>query len=316
MLWRRGKDKFSQFRAVSLPGEVGSVSLPAHFVTEMEDDQTLLAYPPGEDTVALRFSSISVFKKGSDENPAEKYVKEKAAEEGVSCTEIADKSVLSHEEEESEQDGVPLVVRFWEVGTKSTVVIVSATIIRAKRNHRMVKKTLDAMPSILGSLEVTTAHRVIEADGREVMATVRTVDPTPQSTRPFGPAEEQWLETSLNSAGALGLKYGSGGELTPEELDQVFSRWLSEVGEKEPGELVANALGAALGSYLVEHHGFAWVVLTDEYGTEYAVRHPVGQTTGFPRASVEKRIERREPEFFQDVYLMLLDQLRRSREEL
>jgi hypothetical protein len=281
----------------------------------MEDDSTLLAYPPGEDTIALRFSSISAFRKGSDENPAKEYVRNKAAEEGLCCTETADRSVVSYEEEESEQDGIPVLARFWEVGTKSTVVIISATIIRAKKNHRVVKKTLDVMPTILGSLEVTTAHRVIEADGREVMATVRTVDPTPQSTRPFGPREEQWLETSLSNAGALGLKYGSGGELTPEELDHVFSRWLSEAGEKEPGDLVANALGAALGSYLVVHHGFAWVLLTDEYGTEYAVRHPVGQTTGFPRASVEKRIEKQEPEFFQDVYLMLLDQLRQCQDE-
>jgi hypothetical protein len=61
--------------------------------------------------------------------------------------------------------------------------------------------------------------------------------------------------------------------------------------------------------------GFCRVVVTDEYGTEYAVRHTIGETMAFPRASVQKRIEDRCPEFFQNVYLIVLDQLKRSAEE-
>jgi hypothetical protein len=311
VFWRRKKDRISQFRSVALPGEVGHVSVPADFVVEMEDDSTLMAYPRGEETVTLRFSSISVVVKGRDERAGATFVRQSANEHGHSYTEIADKGVASYEED-SERDGVPLVVCFWEVGCKNTVVIVSATIPKKQRQHRTVRETLEAMPAILRSLEVTKIHQVIESDAGEVEFTIETADPMPQSVRPFGQDEEDWLAASLHHAAALGARYGSGGELGPEELDCVFSRWMSEEGEKEPSDLVANALGAALGAYLVEHRGFRWILLTDKWGSEYAVRHPVGETTAFPRASVVKRIEAGQSECFQHLYLAILEQLERS----
>jgi hypothetical protein len=73
-------------------------------------------------------------------------------------------------------------------------------------------------------------------------------------------------------------------------------------------------LGAAFGEFLVEQKEFRWVVVTDEYGTEYAVRCNIGEVTAFPRASIEKRIEDGCPELFQNIYLMTLDQLKRCEE--
>ena len=314
VFWRKKRNGISELRSVRLPGEVGCVSIPSDFVVEMEDDSTLMAYPQGEETITLRFSSISACWEGGDEHGGETFVKEKAAQDGLSCSVGLDKAILSYEEE-SDQDGVPLLTRFWDVGSRNTVVIISATIPKKKRRHRAVEVTLAAMPAILESLEVTKLHKTIESDGREVQAIIQTADPIPQSVQPFGCEEERWLEASLDKARELGLRYGSGGKLTQDELDRVFSRWMSEEGEKESSDLVANALGAAFGTYLVERHGFRWVLLTDAYGSEYAVRHPVGEVTAFPRASVEKRIQKGQPEFFQDLYLGILDQLQASRRE-
>ena len=61
---------------------------------------------------------------------------------------------------------------------------------------------------------------------------------------------------------------------------------------------MAGALGAAFGEYLVEQHDFRSVVVNDQYGTDYAVRHQVGSTMAFPVSSVIKRIERNEPDCF------------------
>ena len=85
--------------------------------------------------------------------------------------------------------------------------------------------------------------------------------------------------------------------------------------EKEADDLVANALGAMFGDFLVENHGFRWVVVTDEYGAEYAIKHSIAETMAFPRSSVQKRIEDRCPEFFQDLYVGILDHLKRSEQE-
>jgi hypothetical protein len=89
---------------------------------------------------------------------------------------------------------------------------------------------------------------------------------------------------------------------------------MREEGSKETEEVVADALGAAFGDFLAENHGFRWVAVTDQYGTEYAVRHEIGDTTAFPRASVQKRIERRDTDFFRGITLTILDQLRRRGE--
>src|ERR1700733_9934515 len=120
-------------------------------------------------------------------------------------------------------------------------------------------------------------HKIASYEGHEVPITEECVDPVEQKVVDFGPTENGWLEENRQLATALGLKYGSGGFLAPEELDVVFSRWTYDDQEKEPGESVANALGAAFGDYLVEQHGFRWVVVTDQYGTEYAVKHRVAE---------------------------------------
>jgi len=313
--WFRKKKQAAEMCEVSLPGEMGTVSVPTAFHVEMEDERTLLAHPKGEDVISLRFSSISISKKdGNDETAGKIAVRQRAEEMGLAYHEVEDKGILSYEDP-SEQDGVPLLVKYWYIGSKNTIVIFSATILEPKKNARVVTDTLALIPLILDSLKITKTYRAVVAEDRTVETFTTTADPTPQTVEPFGPEQDLCLNESLELARALGVKYASGGDLTPEELDVVFSRWMHDEDEKESDDAVANALGAAFGDYLVEQHGFRWVVVTDEYGTEYAVKHTTGQTTAFPRASVEKRIEDKCPEFFQNVYLIVLDQLKRSEEE-
>ncbi len=139
-----------------------------------------------------------------------------------------------------------------------------------------------------------------------------TVEPMAQKITPFGPSENAWLEENRQLAAAMGIKYGSGGALTLEELDVVFGRWTLEVEDKEPAMTVANALGSAFGDFVVEQHGFSWVVVTDQYGTDYAVKHPVLELIAFPSSSVAKRIERNEPECFVNLRTAILDTARRN----
>ncbi len=93
-------------------------------------------------------------------------------------------------------------------------------------------------------------------------------------------------------------------------MDTIFARWLNDEDPKEEPDVVANALGAAFGEWFVERLGFQWMVITDQYGSEYAVRHKLEENTAFPRASVEKRIKSRETEFFDSIYLIVLQNLK------
>ena len=193
--------------------------------------------------------------------------------------------------------------------------MISATIPKNLVKKRSVQDTLSAMPGIIESVTITKFSRTIQTEDGEIETTVQTVDPTPQSVRDFGPEEKAWLDQGIAAAQGLGVKYGSSGPLNPAELDVVFSRWFHEEGEKEDGDLIANALGAAYGEWLIEECGFKWVFITDEHGSKHAIRHAVGEVTGFPRSSVQKRIEAREEGFFVNLHAGILDQLRRSTEE-
>ena len=313
--WFGKKKQSTELCEASLPGEMGTISFPTDFMVEMEDERTLAAQPNGSDAVILRASSISISRKdGNDETAGKTAVRQRAEENGLQFIDKGDMGLLSYEEP-SEQNGVPLLIKYWYIGSKNTFVIFSATIIKAEKDSKTVKAVLELIPCILDSLKITKMYGLIVTEDREIPTITTTVEPTPQEIVPFRSDEEAWLQQSLEWATALSVKYGSGGDLTSEELDVVFSRWMHDEQEKESDDAVANALGAAFGDYLVEQHGFHWVVVTDEYGTEYAIKHRIAETMAFPRSSVQKRIEDRCSEFFQDLYLGILDHLKRSEEE-
>ena len=312
--WSRKKPKKTSVRSWDLPGEIGTVSLPDSLTVEMEDDKTLLAYP-ASDSISLRFSSISFTKKGDDNDDlAKSYVAKRAADDHLPFWEIGDKGVLAFEEP-SKQDGQPLLIKWWYVGSKSTLVMISATIVNTKGADSGVRELLDSMPRFIESLTINKMHKVASYEGHDVPITEESVEKVEQKITAFGPTETAWLEENRQLATTLGVKYGSGGALEPEELDVIFSRWTHEDQEKESGESVACALGSAFGDYLVEQHGFTWVVVTDEYGAAYAVKHQRHEVMAFPSSSVLKRIERNEPECFQDLRVAILDVLQRTMQE-
>jgi hypothetical protein len=306
LFWR--KRPMREFQWLSLPGNIGMVSLPSSFEVRMEDESILLAYPKGEQAISLRFSSISFAKKDSAEASAKSFLRAKAKDAGLALDESADKCILSYDMRSTES-GVPLIVRFWEIGEKNTVAIISASIVESQEQSKAVRAVLEVMPHIVSSLTITKTYKVVEIEGETIEGMVTTTDPLPEQFRPFE-SEEFELQVSLAAATQLSIKYGSGGELTPEGLDEVFSRWIFDEEEKEDGSAVANALGAAFGEFFVEHLGFRWIVLTNQFGTDYAVRHHLGETTAYPRASVQKRIESRETGFFHSIHLMLVDSLK------
>lgn len=62
-----------------------------------------------------------------------------------------------------------------------------------------------------------------------------------------------------------------------------------------------NALGMALGQYLVDRLGLDWKLVEDEYGTEVAVHGQPGDVLVFPPNLVAKRLETRTVGFFEPV---------------
>ena len=89
------------------------------------------------------------------------------------------------------------------------------------------------------------------------------------------------------------------GNLSPETLDDL---WATLLGDEptDPNPAI-NMVGLALGQLLVENLGLSWVALTDEHGTEIAVRGP-SDFTVFPTNFIAKRYEGRETNFIAPAY--------------
>jgi len=289
--WSKKKPKDEPMRTWDLPADIGTVSLP-HSLTVKLVDNNLFAYPVN-DFITLRFSSIS-FPKEAElyDDFAKTIVSERAADEHYPYYESGDKGILSFEEESEDDDGQQMLVKFWEIGSKSKMVVVSATILVDKLADPGVQDLLDSMPRIIESVTVETGKRTIV---------------------PFGPSENAWLEQNLQLAASLGVKYGSGGVLKTEELDLIFSRWTDDDEEKESGESVANALGTAFGDCLVDRFGFEWGVISGPFGTDYVVRCDISETMVFPISLVAKRIERNESITFQGLWMAILDVVLRGK---
>ncbi len=308
--WWKNKPQSVPFQKWDLPGDVGTVSLPSFLTVEIENDDTLMAYR--DESLTLRFSSISFTKPGqSREETAKDYVRQQAKDKHHPYSESGENGIMSFEEQ-TEQDGEPLVISYWYVGAKNTILIVSTTVLVTQTKNPSVREILDMMPKVIETVTITVLHKRIVYEDREIPVTEQVVENTEQQITSFGPSENAWLEECRSLATSLGLKYGSGGVLTPDELDVVFSRWMIEDRDKEPANSVANALGVAFGDFLVDNHEFRWVVVTDEYGKTTAVRHQYSEVMAFPTSSVAKRIDDNEPECFQVLHAMILDVLARS----
>jgi hypothetical protein len=112
---------------------------------------------------------------------------------------------------------------------------------------------------------------------------------TAEQVEPLNDAENHWVADNVAEARQM-----LGGDLTVEGLDELWATILrADPADPNPG---INMVGLAFGHLLAERLGLSWVALTDEHGTEIAVR---GQSdfTVFPTNFVAKRYERRETGF-------------------
>jgi hypothetical protein len=298
------------FQKLNLQANIGTFEIPGNYTTEWDED-TLLFYPKDDPRdITFRISTISVVPKDDSVNCGVSHIGKIATEYNASIH-GNDRKAWIHYTNDSVEDGLPSVIHFWHVGQFNSVVILSATVIKSAEKKRSIRDALVLAEKIVESICVTKHHRTFDDPDGKITITIEEF-PSPlneEARRPFEAEENEWLRTSLAAAAELSTRYGSGGAPTPADLDKIFSRWLHETGDKEPPELIIDALGAAFGQFFVDHHGFSWKVVIDQYGTEYAVDHPVGQNTAFPRSSIEKRIESGDEDFLHPIYRTVLQHL-------
>lgn len=151
---------------------------------------------------------------------------------------------------------------------------------------------------------------VVETDEGAVIGQVSEVDEFPQKVVRVSSAESQQFAAWSNVASDFRTAYGqpqSENEL--KQYDEAFKAWQRSTEKRHSDQEVINLLGAYLGQRMVSELDMEWVVVTDQYGQDYAVRHKKSELMSFPFSSVAKRIEDKEHDFIHGVYHVLRHQI-------
>jgi hypothetical protein len=125
-----------------------------------------------------------------------------------------------------------------------------------------------------------------------------------EAVEPLNEAEQEWVASNVAEATRT-----LDGELSPETLDELWAALLKD--EPADPNPAINMVGLAFGQLLADRLNLAWVVLTDESGTEIAVRGRANFTV-FPTNFIAKRYAERETNFIAPAY----DEMVRTAESL
>jgi hypothetical protein len=137
----------------------------------------------------------------------------------------------------------------------------------------------------------------------EVVAHELSVDPTPQKITVVTGNELNELRRLADHGPAFVASYLP--EVTNPDLkdyDRAFRAWQLSQRKAHSKEQVIELLGGVLGRKCIADLDMEWVTVTDQYGTDFAVRSKSLEVMGFPFSTVMKRIEDGEYDFLYGVY--------------
>jgi len=156
----------------------------------------------------------------------------------------------------------------------------------------------------------TEEKTVMTPDG-PVSAKMTTIDPFPQQVRALGPRESTKFIQLADGAIGFVQAYGvNTAHRTLRECDDAFAVWQkSPPPRKYKNEDVVETLGAAFGEHCVQELGMQWVLVTDKYGKDYAVKATDREVIAFPFSAVQKRIESGESKFLEPIFASMKEML-------
>ena len=150
----------------------------------------------------------------------------------------------------------------------------------------------------------------IETDEGTVVGQATDVEDFPQKIVPVNAAESRQFAEWAAGGEAFLTTYGpleSENEL--KRYDEAFKAWQDSTTKKHSDQDVINIIGAYLGQRLAQDFDMEWVMVTDKFGQDYAVRHKTLELMSFPFSSVMKRVEDNEHDFIHGVYYILKNEV-------
>ncbi len=147
---------------------------------------------------------------------------------------------------------------------------------------------------------------IVNTPEGEVFATETKEDATPQTITVVAGDDLAWLQTLGRDGPDFVASYVPDA-ITPElqDYDTAFALWQQDPEPTYTAQKVIESLGGYLGNRMVADFDMEWVVVDDQYGTDYAVRSKTSDAMAFPFSSVMKRIEDGQSEFVYGLYYVV-----------
>ncbi|MBL8872352.1 MAG: DUF3806 domain-containing protein [Planctomycetaceae bacterium] len=151
--------------------------------------------------------------------------------------------------------------------------------------------------------------RIDTPDG-EVTAHDTNVEETPQTITVVDGEHLEWLQ-SLDDASPEFVAHYLPHVTEPSliDYDAAFRAWQQDEAPPYSDMQVIQLVGGYLGNKLIADFDMEWVMVTDEYGTDYAVRSTKVEVMSFPFSTVVKRIEDNTYNFVNGVYYTIKEML-------
>jgi len=150
----------------------------------------------------------------------------------------------------------------------------------------------------------------VETPEGPVVAGKTTAEPAPQRIVAVSGDELRHLESlAADAPGFLAAYLPESPEPDLADYDRAFLAWQRSNAQQHSQEQVVEILGGYLGNRCVDDFDMEWVAVTDEFGTDYAVRSKLVEVMAFPFSTVQKRIDDGEHDFLHGVYHTLKQML-------
>jgi hypothetical protein len=152
-------------------------------------------------------------------------------------------------------------------------------------------------------------HHSEEIDGKTIYYKSSVSEMTKQEFANLSQDDCEFIFQNILSADTLISKHIAGQNLktfTAETLDNLIDLWNDDVTQFDCTESdFINFIGSAFGHFLNKMIGSKWILLTDEYGTDYSCQIDEISLRAFPLNSVLKAIEQKRENSLDTIYLML-----------
>jgi hypothetical protein len=143
----------------------------------------------------------------------------------------------------------------------------------------------------------------IQTPNGPITATTKTVDPTPQTIELVSSEQVIAINALASRAKSFAAAYLPGtANPSLSDFDEAFRLWQRDEKPRYTEQQVIEVLGAHLGNQLIADFQMEWVTVSDQYGTDYAVRAVKYEVMSFPFSSVAKRIESTQYDFMAGIY--------------